>query len=252
MAVDVPDAQPVTVLESSGAAFGRCAISPDEGLIAIQSPFDVRVLTFPEGQAVAHWELPWPLMQWVTQLQWHPNGRTVIINSRYNDNDMGMCLFDVERAEPMHVFNLTRPWCRTLWSPDGSKLMIQPFGADPWIMDIDPTRPLEEVLAPAMTTADFLTMLRQRWDQRIAADPLNTEPYLCRAVVVMAAKDFEQARQDLTRCVALIKDPNDPACLRLRDWVKMYRRQASAASEIWRIYYGQIVDRFPDDFEIIK
>ena len=248
IAVDVSDADPVSVFESPGSSLNRFAISPDESLIARQSSSRILVQTFPEGQDVARWELPWPLMQWVTQLQWHPNGKTVILNSRYFDNQMGMCLFDVVQEEATHIFNLTRPWCQTLWSPDGSQLIIDVFGGGPWILAIDPEQPLEEILAPALTTEAFLIMLRKRCDQRIAMDPLEAEHYVSRAVVATAVKDYDLARQDLIQCVTLIKDPNGPACHAFNHWAQMYGGKGSVESDVWRLPHTQLAEKFPAHF----
>ena len=148
-----------------------------------------------------------------------------------------------------HVLNVTRPWCRTLWSPDGSKLLI---GGKPWVIDIDPNRPLEEVLAPALSTDDFLTMLRERWDRRIAADPLDAERRVSRAVIAMAGKDFEQVRQDLTECIGMIGDPNDPACQALDYWAQTYARKGTSKSDIWRQQHARLAEKFPGQFRDLE
>ena len=240
IAIDIPEAQPLLVLERE---FDRYAshriISPNEDLIISQSRSDIRILTLPEGQEVARWRFPWPLETWSTQLQWHPNGKTVILNSKYFDNQMGMVLFDVERAEATHVFNLTRPWCRTLLSPDGSRLIIRPFDAAPWIMDIDPKKPLKDVLGPALTTDEFLEMLRKKWNERIAESPSEEEYYVSRAVVAMAAKDYAQVRKDLSKSVELIKDANSPAGQALDYWTRAFGQSDTRQSEIWQLVNAQ-------------
>jgi len=252
IAIDVSEADPVSVFVSSDHSLSCVAISPDDKMIAIMSSLEIRVLTFPEGKDVALWELPWPVTKWVSQLQWHPNGKTVILNSRYFDNQMGMCLFDADKKTATHVLNVTRPWCRTLWSPDGSKLIVDAYGTEPWIMDIDPNRPLEEVLAPALSPDEFLTMLREKWDQRIAVDPLDAEHHVSRAVIAMAGKDFEQVRQDLTECIGMIGDPNDPACQALDHWAQTYARKGTSGSDIWRQQHARLAEKFPGQFRDLK
>jgi serine/threonine protein kinase len=250
VAVHLPEAEPVLVLDHKFSPYGDDGIiSPNNDLIVKESSTAIRVLTFPGGEEVARWELPWPLTGWVTQLQWHPNGKTLILNSRYYDNQMGMCLFDVEREEATHVFNLTRPWCRSLWSPDGSQLIISPFAAEPWTLDIDTERPLDESLASALTTGAFLTLLQERWDQRIAMAPADAEHYLSRAVVAMAATDFEQARHDLAQCVSLINVLNEPASQALTHWAQRHWRPGSAESDIWQQYHAQLAEKFPGQFQ---
>ena len=222
IAIDVSNAEPVPMPE---APLGL--ISPDEDFVAVPTVTkgtlsEIRILTFPEGKEIARWRLPWPLRRWVTPFQWHPSGKALILNSRYYDNEMGMCLFDIETGQTRHVSDFTRPWCRAMWSPDGSRLLVCPFGMSPWVMEIDPERPLEEVLAPALSTEDFLSVLRKKWDNRIAADPGYAKHYVSRAILLLAAGDYEQAEQDLKQGAQLVTDPNDPAIHALSYWAEQY------------------------------
>ncbi len=253
IAIDVPNAEPVPMAEVPPGL-----LSPQgDWIVTLEKVRDcvsgLRVLTFPEGRDVARWRLPWPFRRWCTPLQWHPNGKTLILSSRYYDSQMGVCLFDIETGKATHVLNLTRPWCQTMWSPDGSRLLISPFvtaaGTPPWIMKIDPERPVEEVLAPALSTEDFLRMLRKRWDQRIAADPVYAKHYVDRAVVRLASGDYEGAEQDVKHCAQLIDDPNDPALHALRYWGEMYANtdRHQEVETLGRVNLA-LADRYPEQY----
>jgi len=246
--IDGPNAKPVSALEFPGRFMECFSISPGGDLIAIEKSSVIHVLTFPEGIEVAQWETPWPLLNMPNQLQWHPNGKTVILNSRSYYNQMGMCLFNVEQAKATHVLNVTRPWCRTLWSPDGSQLLIDPFtGKDVWLMDIDPNLPLAESLAPALTTEDFLRQRLETWDQRIEADPLYADNYMSRAVVHLAAKDFDRASQDMDHCNTLINDPNDPAVYAINHWADMYKKTGGTTeAQLFASLKTQLAERYPE------
>ncbi|MBC8217211.1 MAG: PD40 domain-containing protein, partial [Planctomycetes bacterium] len=245
--IDLPDADPVPVFDYPGHIFESFSISPDGSLIAIEISSEIRVLTFPKGDKVARWETPWPLETWATQLQWHPNGKTITLNSTSHYTQLGMCLFNVEQAEATHVLNLTRPWCRTMWSPDGSQLVVDPYsGKDVWLLDIDPGMSPTEALGPAMTTEEFLGWLLEKWDRRIEADPLSAENYVSRAVVSLAAKDYDRARQDIDHCGALINEPNDPACYAIWHWTLLYSKHGRhIEAEILVPHAEKLMDRFP-------
>jgi tetratricopeptide (TPR) repeat protein len=252
IAIDLPEAKPSHLFEFT-ENFRNFAISPNEEFIGILSPFGIRVQTFPEGNEVFSWSSPWPLDGWATQLQWHPNSRTLILNSTSYYNQMGICLLDVEQSKATHVFNLTRPWCRTMWSPDGSQLIVQTYaGKILWLMDIDPERPLGEVLAPSVTTDEFLAMLLERWDQRITTDPLCSEHYVSRALVLTAAKDYDRARHDINQCIALINDPNDPAHHAIAHWARIYEPKQNVETELWCLAHAQLAERFPEHFRRYK
>jgi tetratricopeptide (TPR) repeat protein/Tol biopolymer transport system component len=251
MHIDRPETDPVLVMESQPERGFACfCISPDNSLIAFEQKGNILVLTFPEGKEVARWELPWPLQLWNFMLQWHPNGKTLILNSTSQYNQMGMCLLDTDSGDMTHVFNVSRPWCRTLWSHDGSKLLICPYAQDDWwLWDIDPSIPLTETLAPALTTEEFLTQRLEAWDQRIKADPLYADNYVSRAVVFMALKAFDSASQDLNRCATLITESNDPAIVAIDYWAGMYRGTGrTVETELWSIQRAQLAKRFPDAF----
>jgi hypothetical protein len=246
IAVDEPDAELVPVSEFQSKHRYYRTISPDGSLIAAYVNGEVRVLSFPDGHEVARWAMPWPLLEWATFLRWHPDGKTLILNSTSYYNQMGMCLFDVEKKEMFHVFNVTRPWCRTMWSPDCSQLIVDPYSMEPWLLEIDPNRPLEEVLAPALGTKEFLTMLMKRWNERIKVDPQDTELYVSRAVVRMATKDYDGAQQDLKQCVTLINEPNDPAVHAIDHWAQSYLRCGRLiGAELWALARAQIIEKFP-------
>ena len=246
IAIDLPNADPVPVHGFQRKNLGCSAISPDKRLIAYYISGEIHIQTFPEGRDVARWETPWPLHIIGTQLQWHPKGKTVMLNSTSDHNQMGMCLFDVERAEATHVFNLTRPWCRAIWSPDGSQLIVDPYSGEPRLLEIDPEESLTKVLAPALSTTEFLAQLLEKWDQRIEADPLTGENYVARALVAMGAKDYDQARQDIDHCVTLVKEPNDPAVHALDDWaMRCLLDKRYAEAELWGLGRAQIAEKLP-------
>jgi len=250
IAVDIPNAEPVPITAFHGNNLDCCALSPDKRLIAFYISGAIHIQTFPEGREVAQWETPWLLHVSATQLQWHPKHKTVMINSTSSYNQMGMCLFDIERAEVSHVFNLTRPWCRILWSPDGSRLIVDPDSGEPRLLEIDPEKPLDEVLAPALSTDEFLAMVQERWDRRIDAHPLAPENYVHRAEVAMAAQDYDQGRQDLNRCTTLINEPNDPAVAVLDYWaMRCLFDKRYAEAELWALGRAQLVERFPAHFD---
>jgi len=237
------------IFDYPGHIFDSFCISPDENLIAIQRSSEIRVLTFPKGEEVARWQMPWPLENWATQLQWHPDGKTIILNSTSHYSQLGMCLFNIERAEATHVFNLTRPWVRTMWSPDGSQLIVDPYsGKDVWLLDIDPEMSPGEALAPAMTTEEYLRWLLEKWNQRIEAEPSHAENYVSRAVVYLAAKDYDRARQDIDHCAALISEPDDPACHAILHWMGMYCwHDHHVEVELLISQVEKLMDRFPED-----
>jgi len=244
------DSSPVPELQRfPGTYLQPFSISPNESLIADENLGEILILTFPEGEEVARWKMPWPLQIWAGQLQWHPDGKTVILNSHSQYNQMGMCLFDIERAEVSHVLNVTRPWCRTIWSPDGSQLIIDPFaGEDMWLMDIDPNVALTEALAPALTTKEFLEQRLETWNQRIQADPLYAENYVSRAVVLLALKDYDKASQDMDHCNKLINDPNDPACCAIDHWAGRYKSAGrTPEADLWASLKAQLAERFPEN-----
>ncbi len=247
IAVDSNEADPVVIPGFSQQLIYLCAISPDEEHIAIYTNGVIQIQTFPQGRLVTRWDLPWPL-GWGNQLQWHPNGKTLSITSYSDYDQMGICLFDIERAESSHVFNLTRPWInRILWSPDGSQLIVEPYYSKARLLDINPAQPLEDVLAPALNTDAFLTMLLDRWSQHIAANPQDTELYTSRALVLMASQDYDKAHQDIDRCVTLINDPNDPAVFMLDHWAKQYlRSKRLAEAELWALGRAHVAKKFPE------
>jgi len=249
MDIDQPDASPVLVLENQpGRNYAFFSMSPDASLIAVEKLGEIVVLTFPAGQEIARWEMPWPLQIWATLLQWHPNGKTIVINSSSYYNQMGMCLLNVEDSEMTHVFNVGRPWCRTLWSPDGSQMLMSPYAhEDWWLWDIDPNVPLTETLAPALTTEDFLTQQLTKWNQRIEAAPLYADNYVSRAVVYMALKDFDRAEQDLNHGATLITESNDPAINTIIFWAWMYARtDRTTEAQLWAHCKTQLTERFPE------
>ncbi|NQV36042.1 MAG: hypothetical protein HQ515_25350, partial [Phycisphaeraceae bacterium] len=250
--INQPDAGPVLVMESQpGRHYASFCISPDESLIAFRERSHILALTFPEGNEVARWELPWALQGWNMLLHWHPNGKTVVLNSSSQYNQMGMCLLNVEDAGVDHVFNIARPWCRTIWSQDGSQLLMSPFAhEDWWLWDIDPNVPLTETLAPALNREEFLTQRLTKWNHRIEADPRYADNYVSRAVVFMAMKDFDSAKQDLNQCATLITESNDFAINPIIYWAWMCRTPERATEvELWGSLKAQLAERFPEAFK---
>ncbi len=246
--IGLANADPVGVVQNQeGRHYGTFSLSPDTSLVAVEKLDEIVVLTFPGEQEVARWELPWPLQIWATQMQWHPNGKTIIINSHSQYNQMGMCLLDIESGEMTHVFNVSRPWCRTVWSPDGSQMLMSPYAQETWwLWDIDPDLPLTETLAPALTTDDFLTQRLTKWNERIETDPLNADNYVSRAVVFMALKDFDAAKQDLNHGVTLIHESNDPACTAINHWAWIYAKtERTTESQLWTIHKDRLTEKFP-------
>ncbi|MBN2314255.1 MAG: protein kinase, partial [Sedimentisphaerales bacterium] len=247
--ITAPGSDSALALDEPGSIFDCFCISPNGSLIAIERMGRIRVLTFPGGQEIARWELPWPLESWANQLQWHADGKTLIFNSSSHYNQLGMCLFDIEKKEASHVLNLTRPWCRTIWSPDGSQLIVVPYDDQyVWILDIDPTMSPAEALAPALTTDEFLKWLSEKWNQRIEADPSWAENYVSRAVVSLAAKDYDRAQRDIDQCVRLINEPNDPACHAILHWTHMYcKYDRHTAAELLIHQAERLMERFPEE-----
>jgi serine/threonine protein kinase len=247
IAVDSNEADPVAIPGFSTQTIHSCAISPDEKHIAIYTAGAIQIHTFPEGREVTRWDLPWPL-GWSTQLQWHPNGKTLFLTSISDYNQMGICLFDIDHSQATHIFNVTRPWCNRLqWSADGSQLIVEPYYGEARLLDIDPETPLEKALAPALTTEDFLSMLRKQWDERIEANPLDTEHYTSRAVTSMAVNDFKAARQDINHCTSLISEPNDPARYILQYWANLnFGSSRLTEAESWALGNARIAERFPE------
>ncbi|MCP4450602.1 MAG: hypothetical protein GY809_04020, partial [Planctomycetes bacterium] len=250
--INQPNAGPVLVMESQpGRSFARFTISPDGSLIAFREHSHILALTFPEGNEVARWELPWPLQAWNMLLHWHPNGKTVILNSTSIYNQMGTCLLNVEDAEVDHVFNIGRPWCRIIWSRDGSQLLMSPYAhEDWWLWEIDPDVPLSETLAPVLTREEFLTQRLTKWNQRIDADPLYADNYVSRAVVFMALKDFDSAEQDLDQSVTLVTESNDCAvnAILFWSWPSLNTGHTTEA-QLWARCKTKLTERFPEAFE---
>jgi len=179
-------------------------------------------------------------------VRWHPNSKTIILNSTSYYSQLGMCLFDIEQAKATHVLNLTRPWCRTVWSPDGSRLIVDPYFGEPWLLDVDPAMSLAEALSTSFTTQEFLGWLTKKWDRRIENDPLDTELYVSRAVVHMSTKDFDEAQQDINQCIALINEPNDPAIHAIDHWAQSYLNcERLTGAELWVLARAQVIEKFP-------
>jgi serine/threonine protein kinase len=251
IAIDQPDAEPVPVLAYPGHFSEAFATSPDESLIAIEKSSEIRVLTLPEGKEVARWDMPWPLESWTCQLQWHPDGKTILAAVHGYGNPAGICLFNLDQAEPSHVFNLSRPMCKPVLSPDGSRIIASLGVAvkELWLLDIDPTEPLAEALSPSLTREEFLAWMLENWNQRIAADALNTHHYLSRALVHLAAEDLKRAEQDIEHCSTLINDANDPALNALQLWAGMYiKNKRYAEAELLAHQNAQLAERFPGSF----
>jgi len=247
IAVNQDKADPVVLPGLSSQKFSLCAISPNEEYIAFYWRGTIHVKTLPEGHRVARWTLPWPLPRPYTQLQWHPNGKTLVLNSNSEYNQMGLCLFDVKRAEATHVWNLPRPWCRTAWSPDGSQLIVYPYLGTPHLLELDAKVPVTKALAPALATPAFLASLENNWGQRIAADPQCAELYVSRALVRMGLHNADGACEDVMHAVALIRDPNDPAVHALEHWARLcFQQDRHTAAEIWALGRAQIVETFAD------
>ncbi|MCF7973207.1 MAG: protein kinase [Phycisphaerae bacterium] len=249
MPIDPPNSTPVPVFENRpGHILEPFSISPDETLIAIQQSSVIHILTFPQGKEIRQWETPWPIQNWASELQWHPDGKTVILNSHAQYNQMGICLFNIEQSEVTHALNVTRPWCQTMWSSDGSQLIIHPYDQeDLWLMPIDPNLPLNEALAPAFTTEEFLGELLENWNQRIEADPLYADNYVSRAVVLLATKDYVHADQDLNRSATLITEPNDPAIIAIDYWAGAYKWAGrTTEAQLWASVKAHLAERFPE------
>ncbi len=247
--IDLQDALPIPVMATHpGRSYASFTLSPDNTLMVFRQDSKIVVLTFPEGNEVISWEMPWPLQGWNLQLQWHPDGKTFVLNSTSQHSQMGMCLFNVENAEMTHVLNVSRPWCRTTWSPDGSQLMLSPYAHDRWwLLDIDPTIPLTEALAPALTTEEFLAQRLEKWNQRIEADPLFADNYVSRAVVWMALKDLDRAEQDLDHCLTLIHESDDPAVHTINYWAPMYQMMGpDPEAQLWASLKAQLAEKFPE------
>ena len=92
VSLDQPDDEPVTVLRYPGRITSQFAISPDETRIAMDYKSEIRVLTFPEGEEVMRWRLPWPMMDWANELKWHPDGKTLVFASSSYYNQLGLSL----------------------------------------------------------------------------------------------------------------------------------------------------------------
>jgi serine/threonine protein kinase len=248
IAVNIPDAKAVPMQGFWGQNLNSCVLSPDRQIIASYAAGQIRIQTFPEGQEVTHWQMPWPLGYGV-QLQWHPNGKLVMLNATSYYNQMGMCLFDIERGQATHVFNLSKPWCRAVWSPDGSQLVVDPYSGEARLLEIDPERPLGKALSPALTTEAFLGQLLEKWDERIEADPLTAENYVSRAVVALGAEDYDRAAQDIKRSIAHIQEPNDAAVHAIDHWSSQcLLGKQYAKAEVWALGRIQLLEKFPAYF----
>jgi hypothetical protein len=180
-------------------------------------------------------------------LRWHPNGKTVVLNSTSYYNQTGMCLFTIGQTEATHVFNLTHPWCMTIWSKDGSQLIACFYCAldKLWLLNIDPKKTPVESLAPALSTEEFFGLLQEKWKQRIAADPSSAENYVSRAVVSMAVGDDASAQLDMDQCVELITEPNDPAIHAINYWENMcFSCTRFTELELWALPRARLMERF--------
>ncbi len=250
--IDLPDAEPVPVLSYPGHWRGAYSISPDERLIAIEESSEIYLLTFPQGKEVTRWKIPWPLESWMSQLQWEPRGKTILLDSFSHYDQSSLCLFNIEEPEPIHVFNTIKPWCtKTMLSPDGSKLIISAYGSttELWLMDIDTSESLAEALAPTLTGKEFLAWRLAQWDQQIGATALFTRDTIRRAMVYLAAKDYQRAEHDIHHCVTLIKDINDPAFSAIQYWVSKYvKKGLCPEAEVLVRQNAQLAEKFPEFF----
>ena len=260
IAIGPPGTTPVLLDDTIFKGFRDIVrISPKEDFIATSkfmsgSISEIRIQTFPDGNEVARWKLPWPLAPWSIQLQWHPNGKTLILNSGMNYNQMGMCLFDIETGEVRHGFNLPRPWCKTLWCPDGSQCLINPlYSWSSWIMETDHETPLEKILALSLPTEPFLSMLEKQWDRRIAADPNYAIHYVARSVIQLAEGDYQNAERGLKQCICQIDAANDPALYALQYWGRVYIRvDYFREAEMVGLVNLQLSETFPDQYPEIS
>jgi tetratricopeptide (TPR) repeat protein len=251
LAIDQPNAEPVSVLENPGHYLEAFSLSPDERLIAIEKAGEIRVLTFPDGQEVTRWEMPWPLVSWTCQLQWHPDCKTILVALHGYGNQAGICLFNIERAEESHVFNVSKPACKPVLSLDGSRLMVSLdcIKRKLWLLDIDPQESLAEVLAPCLTRDEFLASLLDKWSQVIEADASNAKNYVSRALVHLAAKEYKQAGRDLKHGGTLINDADDPVLNTLQFWAEMYfKSKRYPEAELLALQTAQLAERFPERF----
>ncbi len=251
-AVDVTltETQGVLVMECSDDLRRQSQLSPDNRHIALNYLAEVRVLTFPEGREVARWKKPWPTT--LMDLCWHPDGKQILLNAWWYVGDMGMCVFDLEQGEVMHVFNLSGPKCATILSPDGTRLMVVVQGVyrEGWLLDIDPGKALAEILAPALTNEQHLARLLEQYDRIVASDPSCADHHLSRALVFFARGDMDAAHQDIDRCRSLITDPNDPAVWKLRFWANRYlASQQDAEAEWLTLDLARLAERFPTRFQ---
>ncbi len=243
----------VPVMECKNNFRARSKLSPDNRHIALNELSDVRVLTFPEGREVARWQKPWPL-QWVS-FNWHPDGTQILLNASWHLGDMGMCVFDLKKNETLHVFNLNGPKCQVILSLDGTRLIVVVMGAAQkcWSLDIDPEKPLAEILAPALTEEQLLVRLLDQYDRIIASDTPSANHYLSRALVFFARQDVNKARQDMEQCVNLIQTPNGPTATNLQIWVNRYlKSKRHTEAEILTLNLAQLAERFPKRFHILS
>lgn len=248
--VTLAETQGVPVMECSDDLRGRSQLSPDNRYIALNYLGEMRVLTFPEGREVARWEKPWPTM-WM-DLCWHPDGKQILLNTWWYVGDMGMCVFDVEQSEVTHVFNLSGPKCAAILSPDGTKLMVVVQGAyyEGWLLDIDPGKPLTEVLAPALTSEQHLAELSEKYDRIVELDSPCANHHLSRALVFFARGALDAAHQDIDRCRSLITGPNDPAVWKLRFWANRYLASKHyVEAESLTLGLARLAEQFPTRFQ---
>ncbi len=163
IATDRSDAKPERINTVPVKWLTYSAISPDERLIAVFSAGAIRVFTLSEGREIAHWRSPLPLAEKDTRLQWHPSGRTVMLRSISTDHQLGLCLFDIDRGEVTHILHQTSSLCTTSWSPDGSRLIIDPFWSKPHLVEVDSHAFPAALMSSAVTTDALLASLSKRW-----------------------------------------------------------------------------------------
>lgn len=135
-------------------------------------------------------------------VRWSPDGKELSLGG-FGDSYLGLWIFDVERKKAWQIFDA--PAISGIWSPDCSRIIIElkkPF-EETWLAELDREVPTYQVLAPVLTSEEYLNHRLKQTSGAIRSDPLNPDNYVCRATVYIRLQAYEKGSADLEQYAKL-------------------------------------------------